>query len=195
MSVSYWLKRFLDFSSFNHCGESSSLQKINPSKQPDSCTGKYVEIFCKWGHQGAGAACLFSFMPVGGSTRAARGRNGDLGERDTEGEGPGPLVWLSESLLFFSWAWSKWDIFILASEQAHHSGEEEFLHSCWHTFKAEGSTPGNRATLCGCEAMAGPVSAPLVFSSDSESSSLLSAFSSVEGTEQIHRSNPKYPNF
>lgn len=62
---------------------------MNTSKQPDSCTGKqYVEALCKQRKQGAGAACLFSFMPGGGSTRAARGRNGDLGERETEGEGP-----------------------------------------------------------------------------------------------------------
>lgn len=54
------------------------------------------------------------------------------------------------------------------------------MHSSWLTFKAEGSMPGNRATLCGCDATAGAASAPLGFSSESESSSLLSAFASVE---------------
>lgn len=54
----------------------------------------------------AGVSYPFSFPPGGGSTRAARGRNGDLGERDCwEGEGSGPSVWLSESALFLSWAW------------------------------------------------------------------------------------------
>ncbi len=58
------------------------------------------------------AAHPFSFPPGGGSTRAALGRKGDFGERDgCDGEAVGPSSWLSESLLFFSWAWpQRWDV-------------------------------------------------------------------------------------
>lgn len=55
-----------------------------------------------------GVSYPFSLPPGGGSTRAARGRKGDFGERESwEGDGVGPSVWLSESPLFFSWAWKQ----------------------------------------------------------------------------------------
>lgn len=103
LSFSYWLKRFLVFSSFSHWGEDISLRgdgmrrkirdKNHTMRLPDACWPKSTHPF--------------SFPPAGGSTRAARGKNGDLGERESW-EGEGPSVWLSDSPLFFSWAWNEW---------------------------------------------------------------------------------------
>lgn len=150
-----------------------------------------------------GVSYPFSLPPGGGSTRAARGRKGDFGERESwEGDGVGPSVWLSESPLFFSWAWKQemrrfrtfGETEIKIVENGHVScfmsrglSVDLFVLPAEVTFKAEGSIPGNRATLWGGEATAGWPSAPLACSSESESSSLLSTFVSVSMELKVMR--------
>lgn len=77
----------MDFSSFNHWGESSWLQNKINDESTNSLKYK-INVLCS-----ADVAYPFSLPPEGGSTRAALGRKGDLGERDSwEGEGAGPSV-------------------------------------------------------------------------------------------------------
>ena len=95
----------------------------------------------------------FSLPPEGGSTRVARGRNGDLGDRDNwEGEGVPTSTRLSESALFFScdWGHERYHLINPTLNQTTNHSPTSMVSvggSIGITLRAEGSIPGNRGIL------------------------------------------------
>ena len=94
---------------------------------------------------------LFSLPPEGGSMRVARGRKGDLGDRDNwEGEGVPTSTRVSGSALFFSCDWGHERHHLVnthtLNQTTDHSptGMAALGGSAGLTLKAEGSIPGNR---------------------------------------------------